>query len=118
MNSERIDKYGFYNVDNAFLTADGHCWSNAVDLLQCHREDTGDTIELKSNYINGEVLSCEASIYRIFLNETDYKYSGLNENDELYIAIGETKNGLILVSHDNKSWDEALKRISRGGDHK
>lgn len=104
-----MDKYGFYDTDNAFISEDGHCWSDAIDLLNCRKEDTGDTVILKGKYIRGEYLSCEASVYRILPSETDYKYSGFNETDVLYVAIGKTKNGFMLVSHNNLFWDEAIK---------
>ena len=109
------EKYGFYNTDNAVLCSDGYCWCCCVNLAKCQKEKTGERIILKNHLFEGRELSCEAEIYKLIWNEEEYKYSGITEEMELYVAIGDLgMYGWSLISIKNKYFDEALRIINEG----
>ena len=104
-----IEKYGFYDTENAFLCNDGFCWVFCVNLAKCKKEKTGDKITLKTHIIEKEV-SCVAEIYKLIWNEEEYKDSDITEEMELYVAIGVVeKYGWSLISSKNKYFGEATR---------
>ena len=107
-----IEKYGFYNTDKAFLTLDKHCWCLCIDLLKCAKEDTGDRIELSTDIL-GRKYSCNAAVYRLVYSKEYFKYSGLPEDIELFVAIGKTDECYTLVCNNNESFDNAISYLNR-----
>ena len=109
-----IEKYGIHDLENVFVTLDGHAWCLGIDLLKCKKIDTGDRIKLQYSW-GFEKRECEASIYRLVYDEETFRYSGLPEDVILYVAIGE-EDGVIIVHNHNRSFDDALRYSNRNND--
>ena len=107
-----MNKYGFYNTDNATLVGDGNLWYCGINIIKCEKADTGERIIISNSKSDSFHFEKEASVYRLILDKNNSKYSDIPKDSELYVAIAKIEewDDTYLVCCDNTYWDKVLKK--------
>lgn len=87
-----------YDWDDGFLSADGHAWCLGIDMLNCPKKDTGNTVSLQINVpFEMDPVSVDCNIYSV-------SASLFTENppvESITIAVGKCRHYYVLFTDRN-----------------